>query len=157
MCIRDSPLAKSAARIAVGHTLDQIGLFETPTPAMYSVKEVPLPFLKFAGVIPTLGPEMKSTGESMGIDSDPYLAYYRAQIGAKSNVPTQGTALLIGDGLDDVAASLQDTGLTVMRTQDGDKLLDLLIDVTGSRLLRTALERGVPIVSTCLLYTSPSP
>ena len=98
--------------------------------------------------IPTLGPEMKSTGESMGIDSDPYLAYYRAQIGAKSNVPTQGTALLIGDGLDDVAASLQDTGLTVMRTQDGDKLLDLLIDVTGSRLLRTALERGVPIVST---------
>ncbi|WP_295822724.1 ATP-grasp domain-containing protein, partial [uncultured Deinococcus sp.] len=142
------PLAKSAARIAVGHTLDQIGLFETPTPAMYSVKEVHLPFLKFAGVIPTLGPEMKSTGESMGIDSDPYLAYYRAQIGAKSNVPTQGTALLIGDGLDDVAASLQDTGLTVMRTQDGDKLLDLLIDVTGSRLLRTALERGVPIVST---------
>ncbi|MFC3833835.1 MULTISPECIES: carbamoyl-phosphate synthase large subunit [Deinococcus] len=142
------PLAKSAARIAVGHTLEQIGLVDTPTPGMYSVKEVHLPFLKFAGVIPTLGPEMKSTGESMGIDSDPYLAYYRAQIGAKSNVPTQGTALLIGDGLDDVAASLEDTGLTVIREQDGDKLPDLLIDVTGSRLLRTALERGVPIVST---------
>ncbi|THF85257.1 carbamoyl-phosphate synthase large subunit [Deinococcus sp. KSM4-11] len=142
------PLAKSAARIAVGHTLDQIGVFETPTPQMYSVKEVHLPFLKFAGVIPTLGPEMKSTGESMGIDTDPYRAFYRAQIGAKSNVPTSGTALLLGDGLDDVAASLEGTGLTVIRTQDGDKLPDLLIDVTGSRLLRTALERGVPIVST---------
>ncbi|MCD0161907.1 carbamoyl-phosphate synthase large subunit [Deinococcus sp. 6YEL10] len=142
------PLAKSAARIAVGHTLDQIGLHETPTPAMYSVKEVHLPFLKFAGVIPTLGPEMKSTGESMGIDSDPYRAFYRAQIGAKSNVPTTGTALLIGDGLDDVATSLQGSGLTVTREQDGDQLPNLLIDVTGSRLLRTALERGVPIVST---------
>ena len=142
------PLAKSAARIAVGHTLDQIGLHETPTPAMYSVKEVHLPFLKFAGVIPTLGPEMKSTGESMGIDSDPYRAFYRAQIGAKSNVPTSGTALLLGDGLDDVDASLQGSGLTVIREQDGDKLPNLLIDVTGSRLLRTALERGVPIVST---------
>ena len=142
------PLAKSAARIAVGHTLDQIGVHDTPTPSMYSVKEVHLPFLKFAGVIPVLGPEMKSTGESMGIDADPYRAFYRAQIGAKSNVPTSGTALLLGDGLDDVAASLEGSGLSVIRERDGTALPDLLIDVTGSRLLRTALERGVPIVST---------
>jgi carbamoyl-phosphate synthase large subunit len=142
------PLAKSAARIAVGHTLEQIGLLETPVPAMYSVKEVHLPFLKFAGVLPVLGPEMKSTGESMGIDSDPYLAFYRAQLGAKSNLPLSGVALLLGDGLDDVATTLEGAGLNVIREQDGDKLPDLLIDVTGSRLLRTALERGVPIVST---------
>ncbi|CAM3798865.1 carbamoyl-phosphate synthase large subunit [Deinococcus saxicola] len=142
------PLAKSAARIAVGHTLEQIGLLETPVPAMYSVKEVHLPFLKFAGVLPILGPEMKSTGESMGIDADPYLAFYRAQLGAKNNLPLGGTALLLGDGLDDVAATLEGAGLRVIREQDGDKLPDLLIDVTESRLLRTALERGVPIVST---------
>ncbi|MBB6015869.1 carbamoyl-phosphate synthase large subunit [Deinococcus radiopugnans] len=142
------PLAKSAARIAVGHTLDDIGLSETPTPAMYSVKEVHLPFLKFAGVLPVLGPEMKSTGESMGIDSDPYLAFYRAQLGAKNYLPLSGTALLLGEGLDDVAATLEGAGLSVIREQDGDKLPDLLIDVTESRLLRTALERGVPIVST---------
>ncbi|WP_288433008.1 carbamoyl-phosphate synthase large subunit, partial [uncultured Deinococcus sp.] len=90
------PLAKSAARIAVGHTLEQIGLTETPVPAMYSVKEVHLPFLKFKGVLPVLGPEMKSTGESMGIDADPYLAFYRAELGAKSNLPLSGTALLLG-------------------------------------------------------------
>ncbi|MXV19092.1 carbamoyl-phosphate synthase large subunit [Deinococcus xianganensis] len=141
------PLAKSAARIAVGHTLQQIGLTDTPTPPMYSVKEVHLPFLKFKGVIPTLGPEMKSTGESMGIDTDPYRAFYRAQIGAKNNLPTTGTALLLGDGLDDIAAQLQAAGLTVTRQQT-DQLPALLIDVTGSEYLRTALERGVPIVST---------
>jgi carbamoyl-phosphate synthase large subunit len=142
------PLAKSAARIAVGHTLEQIGLTETPVPAMYSVKEVHLPFLKFKGVLPVLGPEMKSTGESMGIDADPYLAYYRAELGAKSNLPLSGTALLLGEGLDDVAATLEGAGLSVLREQDGDTLPALLIDVTGSELLRTALERGVPIVST---------
>ncbi len=141
------PLAKSAARIAVGHTLAQIGLTDTPTPPLYSVKEVHLPFLKFKGVIPTLGPEMKSTGESMGIDTDPYRAFYRAQIGAKNNLPTTGTALLLGDGLDDIAAQLQAAGLTVTRQQT-DQLPALLIDVTGSEYLRTALERGVPIVST---------
>ncbi|AFD24309.1 carbamoyl-phosphate synthase large subunit [Deinococcus gobiensis] len=142
------PLAKSAARIAVGHTLEQIGLTETPVPAMYSVKEVHLPFLKFKGVRPVLGPEMKSTGESMGIDADPYLAFYRAELGAKSNLPLSGTALLLGEGLDDVAVTLEGAGLSVLRQQDGDTLPALLIDVTGSELLRTALERGVPIVST---------
>ncbi len=142
------PLAKSAARIAVGQTLEQIGLTQTPVPAMYSVKEVHLPFLKFKGVLPILGPEMKSTGESMGIDSDPYRAFYRAQLGAKNYLPLSGTALLIGEGLDDVAALLTETGLKVMREQQGEALPDLLIDVTGSQLLRTCLERGVPIVST---------
>ncbi len=142
------PLAKYAARIAVGQTLAQIGFLETPVPAMYSVKEVHLPFLKFRGVLPVLGPEMKSTGESMGIDADPYLAFYRAALGAKSNLPLKGVALLLGEGLDNVAAELEKAGLSVIRTQDGDALPDLLIDVTGSQLLRTALERGVPIVST---------
>ena len=142
------PLAKSAARIAAGQTLEQIGLLETPTPRMYSVKEVHLPFLKFKDVLPVLGPEMKSTGESMGIDADPYLAFYRAQLGAKNYLPLEGTALLIGDGLDDVAGMLQGAGLKVIREQNGEELPDLLIDVTGSALLRTALERGVPIVST---------
>ncbi|UBV42409.1 carbamoyl-phosphate synthase large subunit [Deinococcus taeanensis] len=141
-------LAKSAARIAVGHTLEQIGFTETPTPGMYSVKEVHLPFLKFAGVIPRLGPEMKSTGESMGIDADPHRAFYRAQIGAKNNLPTTGTALVLGEDLHDVAQALTDAGLTVIREQAGDTLPALLIDTTGSQLLRTALERGVPIVST---------
>ncbi|KEF34783.1 carbamoyl phosphate synthase large subunit [Deinococcus sp. RL] len=142
------PLAKSAARIAVGHTLEQIGFTETPAPNLYAVKEVHLPFLKFAGVLPILGPEMKSTGESMGLDTDPYLAFYRAALGAKSHLPLSGTALLLGEGLDEVAATLEGAGLRVLREPEGDTLPDLLVDVTASPLLRAALERGVPIVST---------
>lgn len=141
------PLAKYAARIAAGETLAEIGLTETPVPPMYSVKEVHLPFLKFKGVQPILGPEMKSTGESMGIDRDPYLAFYRAQLGAKQALPTSGTALLLGAGLEEVAATLSEAGLTVV-TEPGDGLPQLLIDLTASPLLRTALERGVPVVTT---------
>ncbi|MDO4264445.1 MAG: carbamoyl-phosphate synthase large subunit, partial [Deinococcus sp.] len=142
------PLAKYAARIAAGETLEQIGLLDTPTPGMYSVKEVHLPFLKFAGVQPILGPEMKSTGESMGIDADPYLAFYRAQIGAKNMLPLSGSAVVMGEGLDDVAATLESAGLNVMREQQGEELPDLLIDTTESGLLRQALERGKAIVTT---------
>ncbi|ADV66598.1 carbamoyl-phosphate synthase large subunit [Deinococcus maricopensis] len=141
------PLAKYAALIAAGRTLADLNFTETPVPNMYSVKEVHLPFLKFSGVQPTLGPEMKSTGESMGIDADPDLAFYRAQLGVKSMLPVRGTALLLGDGLDQAAELLEGAGLIVTRTA-GDALPDLLIDVTGSPLLRRALERGVPIVTT---------
>ncbi|MCY1701809.1 carbamoyl-phosphate synthase large subunit [Deinococcus sp. SL84] len=141
------PLAKYAARIAAGETLEQIGLRETPVPGMYSVKEVHLPFLKFAGVQPILGPEMKSTGESMGIDRDPYLAFYRAQIGAKNMLPLSGSAVVLGEGLDDVAATLESAGLSVSR-ESGQELPDLLIDTTESALLRQALERGKAIVTT---------
>ena len=140
------PLAKSAALIAVGRTLDDIGLTGTPTPGMYSVKEVYLPFLKFRGVSPVLGPEMKSTGESMGIDQDPYLAYYRAELGAKQALPLSGTALLCGDGLEEVAGILKGAGFKL--GGEGDALPDLLIDVTGSPLLRRALENGTPFVTT---------
>ncbi len=139
-------LAKSAALIAVGKTLDDIGLTETPTPSMYSVKEVHLPFLKFRGVSPVLGPEMKSTGESMGIDTDPYLAYYRAELGAKQALPLSGTALLCGDGLEEVAGILEGAGFKL--GGESDALPDLLIDVTGSPLLRRALENGTPFVTT---------
>ena len=145
------PLAKYAARIAVGHTLEQIGLLETPVPSYYSVKEVHLPFLKFKGVIPTLGPEMKSTGESMGIDANPYLAYYRAQLGAKQYLPLEGDVLLMGEGLEEVKTLLENEGFMVTENRElntENPLPKLLIDVTGSQFSRTALERGVPVVTT---------
>jgi len=145
------PLAKYAARVAVGHTLEQIGFLETPVPSYYSVKEVHLPFLKFKGVIPVLGPEMKSTGESMGIDADPYLAYYRAQLGAKQYLPLEGDVLLMGDGLEGVKGLLEAEGFTIYDSRfpiPDSPLPALLIDVTGSKFSRTALERGVPVITT---------
>ena len=141
------PLAKYAALIGVGKTLEDLNFLETPTPKMYSVKEVHLPFLKFKNVLPILGPEMKSTGESMGIDADPYKAFYRAQLGVKSLLPGEGTVTVIGKDLDDVCKMLQDAGYAV-GTRPGKELPRLLIDTTGSQYLRTCLERGVPIVTT---------
>lgn len=141
------PLAKYAALIGVGKTLEDLNFLETPQPKMYSVKEVHLPFLKFKNVLPILGPEMKSTGESMGIDADPFKAFYRAQLGVKSMLPKGGTVTVIGQGLDDVCKMLQEAGYAV-GTKPGGELPKLLIDTTGSQYLRTCLERGVPIVTT---------
>ncbi len=139
------PLAKYAALIATGKTLEDLNFTSAPIPNFYSAKEVHLPFLKFAGVIPVLGPEMKSTGESMGIDSDPFIAYYRAQLGANVKLPLGGSAVLIGEGLEPVASSLSSSGWTVTCLATANlehPLPDLVIDLTESKYLRKALENG---------------
>ncbi|MEX2534052.1 MAG: carbamoyl-phosphate synthase large subunit [Trueperaceae bacterium] len=145
------PLAKYAALIAAGVTLEEIGFTTTPIPRLYSVKEVVLPFLKFPGVLPQLGPEMRSTGESMGISSDPYLAYYKAQLGAGVSLPLTGRVCLLGDGLESVAEQFRDLGFETVAgecagTSEPD--YDLLIDLLGAREARTALEAGIPYVTT---------
>ena len=139
------PLAKYAALIATGKTLEDLNFMVAPIPSFYSAKEVHLPFLKFAGVIPVLGPEMKSTGESMGIDADPYIAYYRAQLGANVKLPLEGTATLIGTELERVAESLTSSGWSVTKLETANlelPLPDLVIDLTESKYLRKALENG---------------
>jgi carbamoyl-phosphate synthase large subunit len=144
------PLAKYAALIAAGKTLAELGFTETPTPSFYSVKEVVLPFLKFAGVPPILGPEMRSTGESMGIDPDPSMAYYKALLGANVRLPTSGTVALIGEGLEAVRAELCELGFTVVEAPEGEgePTYALLIATRATPELRRALEAGIPIVTT---------
>ncbi len=139
------PLAKYAALIAAGKTLKEIGFTETPKPDFYSVKEVILPFLKFKGVLPVLGPEMRSTGESMGIDKDPYLAYYKAQLGANVKLPQSGTVLLVGEGLEEISKDFQDLGFDVSYDTDD---YNLLVDVQHTPKLRGALEKGIAYFST---------
>jgi carbamoyl-phosphate synthase large subunit len=144
------PLAKYAALIAAGRRLADLGLTDTPVPEVYSVKEVVLPFHKFAGVPPRLGPEMRSTGESMGIDADPDVAYYKAQLGAGQALPAGGRARLLGDGLAPLGAQLRDLGYEVLEgPPDGEEVdAELLIDVAGTPLLRRAVETGIPYVTT---------
>ncbi|MER3482816.1 MAG: carbamoyl phosphate synthase large subunit, partial [Meiothermus sp.] len=133
------PLAKYAALIAVGRTLDDLGFTEDPTPGFYSVKEVLIPWLKFPGVIPVLGPEMRSTGESMGVDSDPYLAYFRAEIGVNQKLPLSGKVRIIGMDTREWA----DAGFEI---SDGD--YDLLISLQPAPELRRAVETGKPFITT---------
>ena len=88
------PLAKLAARVMAGKTLKELGFTEDPTPNYTSAKEVVLPFIKFPGVDILLGPEMRSTGEVMGIDQNMGLAFAKSQIAAGSSVPLGGTVFI---------------------------------------------------------------
>jgi len=84
------PLAKLAALVMVGKTLDELGFTREIVPPYYSVKEPVFPFIKFPGVDAVLGPEMRSTGEVMGIDKDLGLAFYKAYLASGQHLPTKG-------------------------------------------------------------------
>ena len=81
------PLARCASLVMVGKTLDELGLREEVVPKHYSVKESVFPFNKFPGVDIILGPEMRSTGEVMGIDDTFPMAFAKSQLAANSALP----------------------------------------------------------------------
>ena len=89
------PLAKIAARIMAGQTLDELGIDDILQPSDFrAVKEAVFPFVKFRGVDPLLSPEMKSTGEVMGIASCFTAAFSKAQLGVGVMLPESGTAFI---------------------------------------------------------------
>ncbi|KKL84940.1 hypothetical protein LCGC14_1959700, partial [marine sediment metagenome] len=115
------PLAKIAARTLVGQSLKEQGVTGEPVIQHMAVKEAVMPFDRFAGVDTILGPEMKSTGEVMGIDDGFGMAYAKAQASCNNSIPTKGkVALSLRD--EDKAASvsivkkLVDHGLTIIAT-----------------------------------------
>ena len=115
------PLAKLAMKTMVGKSLRELGFTETPTPPHLSVKEAVFPFTKFPGVDVLLGPEMKSTGEVMGIDADFGWAFAKSQAGAGGTLPQAGTAFISvkeGDRLSalKVAQHLSRLGFTITGT-----------------------------------------
>lgn len=85
------PLAKIAAKLMMGKKLKELGVRERLNLKHVAVKEAVFPFIKLHGVDPVLGPEMKSTGEVMGIDYDFGLAYYKAELAAGMELPLEGT------------------------------------------------------------------
>ena len=92
-------LAKIAARCMVGQTLEQQGIKHEVKPAYFSVKEAVFPFNKFPGIDPILGPEMRSTGEVMGVGKTFGEALFKSQLGAGIKLPKSGTVLLtVKDG-----------------------------------------------------------
>ncbi len=88
------PLAKLATKVMCGMTLEELGFTEEVTPPYFSVKEPVFPFNKFPGVDITLGPEMRSTGEVMGIDEDLGLAFVKAYQAAGLKLPKSGKVFL---------------------------------------------------------------
>jgi carbamoyl-phosphate synthase large subunit len=115
------PIAKVAAKVMIGKKLHDLGFHEAKIDHV-AVKEVLLPFNKLAGVDTILGPEMKSTGEVMGIDYDFGLAFYKACISADNELPLKGNVFVsvnIGqkDEVIPIARRLRDLGLTLYGTE----------------------------------------
>jgi carbamoyl-phosphate synthase large subunit len=130
------PLAKLAAKIMAGMKLRDLGFTEEIIPKHYSLKEAVFPFAKFRGTDILLGPEMKSTGEVMGIDDDFGLAYAKSQMAAQPPLPLKGNVFISVRDADkpailDLARGLQELGFWVYST-------------SGTA---TALENaGIPVV-----------
>jgi carbamoyl-phosphate synthase large subunit len=117
------PLAKIAARCMAGMRLkDQHGVKGEVIPPYFSIKEAVFPFNKFPGVDPILGPEMRSTGEVMGVGSTFGEAMLKSQLGAGSRLPTKGTVVITVKNNDKdravkVASDLHDLGFSVVATK----------------------------------------
>ncbi|MEE4378227.1 MAG: carbamoyl-phosphate synthase large subunit [Candidatus Competibacteraceae bacterium] len=116
------PLAKIAARCMAGQSLAQQGVTGEIIPAYYSVKESVFPFVKFPGVDPLLSPEMKSTGEVMGVGRRFGEAFAKAQLAAGNGLPVRGKAFISVRDADKakivpVARDLQEQGFTLLATK----------------------------------------
>jgi carbamoyl-phosphate synthase large subunit len=115
------PLAKIAAKVMVGESLAQQGYVNQRIPEYYSVKEAVFPFIKFPGADPILGPEMKSTGEVMGVGRSFGEAYAKAQLASGVILPRQGSALISvrdcdKDGAVELAKILIEGGFDIVAT-----------------------------------------
>jgi carbamoyl-phosphate synthase large subunit len=115
-----TPLAKIAAKLMVGRSLESLGVQEK-TPTHVSVKESVFPFVKFDAVDTILGPEMRSTGEVMGIDTSFPHAFFKAQDAAGNRLPGTGTAFLsLKDGDKkvgvEIARGLAELGFSLLAT-----------------------------------------
>ncbi|MCM8790199.1 MAG: carbamoyl-phosphate synthase large subunit [Candidatus Omnitrophica bacterium] len=129
------PLAKLATKIMLGKTLKELGFTKEKVPSYVTVKESVFPFIRFPGVDAILGPEMKSTGEVMGIDSTFGMAYAKSQIAAGQKLPTKGNVFISVKNQDKrnivfVAKKLADLGFKIMATSGtADALKSNDIDV----------------------------
>ena len=131
------PLASLAARVMLGETLSEVGLTEEIVPTYVSVKEAVFPFNKFAGTDPILGPEMKSTGEVMGIADSFGWSFAKAQLAAQNGLPLEGTILITVNDPDKptvtpIARRFQEMGFKLLAT-------------TGTA--RYLKARGIPVTS----------
>ncbi|MCF8088758.1 MAG: carbamoyl-phosphate synthase large subunit [Desulfotignum sp.] len=116
------PLAKLATQVMLGKTLKELGFTQQVIPPYYCVKEAVMPFDRFENVDPVLGPEMKSTGEVMGIDMDLGAAVAKSQIAAGQKLPETGTVFISVQDKDKqaalpVAKEFHDMGFTIMATR----------------------------------------
>jgi carbamoyl-phosphate synthase large subunit len=122
------PLAKLAAKVMAGRKLAELGFTREVIPLHWSVKETVFPFVRFPGATIALGPEMRSTGEVMGLDADRGIAFAKAQAAAKPGLPTAGNVFLSVKDSDKAHAvaigrALVEMGFTIYSTSGTAKTL----------------------------------
>ena len=122
------PLAKIAAKVMAGKTLRSLNFTKEIEPTFFSVKEAVFPFIKFPGVDTILGPEMKSTGEVMGVGKTFVEAYIKSQLGASTSLPKSGKAFISVRKEDhknviDIAKSLNSLGFKLVATKGTAEIL----------------------------------
>ena len=127
-CIGTS-LAKVAARCMVGQTLESQSFTKEIIPPYFSVKEAVFPFNKFPGIDPILGPEMKSTGEVMGVGETFAEAYGKAELGASDEIPAKGTVFISVRERDKkqlpvLARKFQDLGFKLVATKGSAEVIE---------------------------------
>jgi carbamoyl-phosphate synthase large subunit len=142
------PLAKLAAKIMGGESLAALGFTGEILPRHYSVKEAVFPFVKFPGVDIILGPEMRSTGEVMGIDADLGIAYAKSQMSAQPPLPTSGNVFVSvkdadKDAVVPIAAEFHQLGFTLHATEGTARVL-AAAGIPAHTLLK--LQQGRPNV-----------
>ena len=122
------PLAKLAAKVMAGKKLKDLGFTREQTPKHWCVKEAVFPFVRFPGATIALGPEMRSTGEVMGLDEDLGVAFAKAQAAAKPGLPTKGNVFLSVKDADkpravEIARGLEKLGFELYSTSGTAKTL----------------------------------
>ena len=122
------PLAKLAAKVMTGAKLKDLGFTREQTPKHWCVKEAVFPFVRFPGATIALGPEMRSTGEVMGVDADLGIAFAKAQAAAKPGLPTKGNVFLSVKDADkqravDIARRLEALGFSLYSTSGTAQML----------------------------------
>jgi carbamoyl-phosphate synthase large subunit len=122
------PLAKLATKVMLGKTLAELGFTQEVVPPYFSVKEAVFPFRRFPGVDPLLGPEMRSTGEVMGLDDSFSLAFAKSQVAAGQHLPLSGGVLFSVKDPDKplivpLAQGFQDLGFELYATHGTETFL----------------------------------
>ena len=123
------PIAKLAAKVMAGMTLRELGVTAEPIPKRVSVKESVFPFRKFAGVDIVLGPEMRSTGEVMGVSDSFAIAFAKSQLAAGVVLPTSGNIFVSinsrhKDGIPELAKQLHELGFTLLATPGTARIIE---------------------------------
>jgi carbamoyl-phosphate synthase large subunit len=141
-----APLAKIATKVMAGMSLREQGIFHDPEPRYFSVKESVLPFSRFSGVDTMLGPEMKSTGEVMGVDPDLGIAFAKSQIAAGEMLPKSGKIFISVKDYDknaitNIGKQFIEMGFEILSTPGTAKML-LDHGINATRLPK--LDEGRP-------------